>query len=500
VTESTGTPVVNATGVTKRYGATTALDDAGIRIEHGHMHGLVGRNGAGKSTLVSVLTGLQRPDSGVVEFAGQPAPPVSDPDAWRRLVACVYQKSTIIPTLSVAENLFLNRQAGAGRIRWREMRRKSGELLDSFDVKVNPELLAGELTVEQRQLVEIARALSLGARFVILDEPTAQLEARAIERLFDRMRTLRESGVTFLFISHHLQEVFEVCDTVTVFRDAKHVLSTPVARISPPELVAAMTGEDATEDRGRTRKASDSEDIVLSAENLSLDGEFAGVDLRVRTGEVVGVAGVGGSGKVALAETLVGLRAQSSGRVAVAGRPVPPGSVPATLRAGLGFVPQDRHRQGLIPLLSVAENSTLTVTDRLGRSGFINPRRRRAAATAAIAELAIKTDGPDQPVAGLSGGNAQKVVLARALANEPKVLVLISPTVGVDVRSRESLLDKVNDVAGEGTGVLVVSDEAEDLRVCDRVLVLFHGRVHTELVAGWTEQQLVSAMEGMSQS
>ena len=492
-----GTPVVTATGVTKRYGATTALDDAGIVIGPGRMHGLVGRNGAGKSTLVSVLTGLQRPDAGEVRFNGVLAPPVSDRDGWRKLVACVYQKSTIIPTLSVAENLFINRQTAGGPINWRGLRRRARDLLASFEVDVPPELLAGELTVEQRQLVEIARALSLGARFVILDEPTAQLEARAIERLFDRMRALRESGVTFLFISHHLQEVFEVCDMVTVFRDAKHVLTTPVTEITPPELVEAMTGEAVRQAETRTSARAHTGQVVLSTEGLSLDGEYAGVDLTVHGGEVVGVAGVGGSGKVALAETIVGLRGQSSGTVRVAGRKTPPGSVPATLHAGLGFVPQDRHKQGLVPLLTVAENTTLTVTERLGRGGFVSPGRRRQAARTAIAELAIKTDGPDQPVGGLSGGNAQKVVLARALASEPKVLVLISPTVGVDVRSRESLLDKVNEVAGSGTGVLVVSDEADDLRVCDRVVVLFHGRVHTELPAGWTEQQLVSAMEGI---
>jgi simple sugar transport system ATP-binding protein len=490
-------PVVEARGVTKRYGATTALADAGIVIEPGHTHGLVGRNGAGKSTLVAILTGLQRADAGELRFSGEPAPAIADRDGWRRRVACVYQKSTIIPTLSVAENLFLNRQSGAGPIGWRALRRQAGDLLDAYEVAVGPDRLAGDLGVEQRQMVEIARALSLGARFVILDEPTAQLDGRGIERLFDRMRALRENGVTFLFISHHLQEVFAICDTVTVFRDARHVLTEPVADITPNGLVAAMTGESVAAQASYDRPpVPASADVVLAAESLTLDGDFADVDLAVRAGEVVGVTGVGGSGRIPFAETVVGLRRQTSGAVRVAGRRTKPGNVTSALDAGLGFVPQDRHKEGLIPLLSVAENATLTVAS-LGRAGFASPRLRRSLAWRSIDDLAIKTDGPEQPVAGLSGGNAQKVVLARALASEPKALVLISPTVGVDVRSRESLLAVVDRVAQAGTGVLVVSDEIEDLRVCDRVVVLLHGRVHGELPAGWTDAQLVAAMEGI---
>ncbi len=448
---SAGTPLVSASGVTKRYGPTLALNDAGIVIERGQTHALVGRNGAGKSTLVSILTGLNKADAGELRFEGNPPPPLVDREGWQRLVACVYQKSTIIPSLSVAENLFLNRQSTSGPISWRAMRRKAADLLEAYELDVDPKWLAENLSVEQRQLVEIARALSLGARFVILDEPTAQLESKAIERLFGRMRALRESGVTFLFISHHLQEVFDACDVVTVFRDARHVLTRPVKDITPPQLVEAMTGEAAGEQVGNNRQQAGADaDVVLAAHGLNLPGEYTDVDLAVRAGEVVGVAGVGGSGKVALAETLVGLRAAASGTVEIDGKARKPGSVPAALAAGLGFVPQDRHRQGLVPLLSVAENVTLTITDRLGGGGFISPKRRRAVAREAIAELAIKTDGPDQPVTGLSGGNAQKVVLARALASKPKVLVLISPTVGVDVRSRESLLEAVDEAAGRG--------------------------------------------------
>ncbi|WP_422769853.1 sugar ABC transporter ATP-binding protein [Plantactinospora sp. WMMC1484] len=493
-------PAAEARDISKRYGATVALHGAGIAVTPGETHALVGRNGAGKSTLVAILTGLQRPDSGQVRFAGAPAPALADRDAWRQRVACVYQKSTIIPALTVAENLFLNRQAGRGPIGWRGLRRRAADLLAGYGVAVDPAALAGTLTVEQRQLVEIARALSFGARFIILDEPTAQLDAAAIDRLFTRMRELQSAGVTFLFISHHLQEVYEVCQTVTVLRDARHILTRPVETLPREELVAAMTGDaGAVLAAGVDRPAVPADaPVVLDVRGLGLAGYYEGIDLRVRAGELVGLIGSGSSGKVALAETIAGLRRADTGTVTLAGTVPKPGSVPAALAAGLGYLPQDRHREGLVPLLSVAENATLPIADRLGPVGIVAPRRQRAVAERMISAYDIKTDGPHQPVNGLSGGNAQKVVLARALANEPRALVMVSPTAGVDVRSKESLLRAVSQAAAGGTGVLVVSDELDDLRSCDRVLVMFHGRVVREVSRGWADAELVTAVEGVA--
>ncbi|MCP2164774.1 sugar ABC transporter ATP-binding protein [Goodfellowiella coeruleoviolacea] len=492
---------VQAHGITKRYGRTVALNQAKISIVDGQTHGLVGRNGAGKSTLVSILTGLQAPDEGTVAFGGEPAPPLGDRDAWRGRVACVYQKSTIIPALTVAENLFINRQSltGGSLINWGRMRRRAGDLLAEYGVLVDPARPAAELTVEQRQLVEIARALSFGARFIILDEPTAQLDAAAIDRLFARIRALQHAGVTFLFISHHLREVYEICQTVTVFRDARHILTSPVADLSQDRLVDAMTGEAVGLRQVADRPAvPDSAPAVLAVSGLGLADQFTDVDLTVRRGEVVGLAGSASSGKVAVGEAVVGLRRPDTGEVRVAGQLIRPGSVPHALAGGIGFVPEDRHREGLVPLLSVAENGTMTIADRFGRFGAIAPGRRRAAAQRFITDLAVKTDGPDQPVAGLSGGNQQKVVMARALANDPVVLVLINPTAGVDVRSKETLLDVVDQAAASGTAVVIVSDELDDLRPCDRVLVMSHGRVVRTVARGWTDNELVAAIEGMT--
>ncbi|MEW2119890.1 sugar ABC transporter ATP-binding protein [Streptomyces sp. NPDC005474] len=494
-----GPPVVEATGIVKRFGPTVALNGARITIRPGETHALVGRNGAGKSTLVSVLTGLQAPDEGTVTFGGAPAPRPADRDAWRSRVACVYQKSTIIPTLTVAENLFLNRhEHGRSRlITWQGMRRRAQELLATWSVDVDPQTPAGELDVEQRQFVEIARALSFGARFIILDEPTAQLDGAAINRLFDRIRDLQRQGVTFLFISHHLQEVYEICDMVTVFRDARHILTAPVAELPHTELVAAMTGEaagDRREERASSLNAGTT--AALSVSELSGD-TYDGITFQVGAGEIVGLAGAAGSGRTEVAETVVGLRTADGGQIEIAGRRPRPGSVPAALAAGAGFVPQDRHHQGFVPDMSIADNATLSVPHRLGRNGFVNSRTRDRLAEGLIENLAIKTPGPELPVSALSGGNQQKVVMARALADDPRLLVLINPTAGVDVRSKEFLLGKVEETAESGTGVLIASDELDDLRVCDRVLVMFQGRVTSEITRGWHDHDLVAAMEGV---
>ncbi|GAA1029130.1 sugar ABC transporter ATP-binding protein [Virgisporangium ochraceum] len=493
-----GRPVVEAVDITKRFGSTVALAGAGILIRPGETHALVGRNGAGKSTLVSILTGLQAADAGTVEFDGRPAPPLSDRDAWRQRVACVYQKSTIIPELTVGENLFLNRHArGPGRlIRWNSLRRDAERLLAEWSVDVDARSPASDLTVEQRQFVEIARALSFGARFIILDEPTAQLDAAGIARLFERIRGLRAQGVTFLYISHHLQEIYEICDRVTVFRDARHIVTAPVADLGHQEVVAAMTGEDVHLPEAADRQLPAGAPVRLIVEALVTRGG-AELSMVAKAGEVVGLAGGGSSGKTEIGEAIAGLARPVSGRVRVDGRVLRPGSVPDALAAGVGLVPQDRNREGLVPLLSIAENVTMTVPGRIRRRGLLSPRRRDAVARHAITDLAIKAPGPEVPVVDLSGGNQQKVVMARALANDPKLLVLLTPTAGVDVRSKQTLLGVVHDVRRRGTTVLVVSDELDDLRICDRILVMFRGRVVAEKPDGWSDNELVAAMEGV---
>lgn len=501
-TERNGRPLVEASGIVKRYGPTTALQDGQLTVLPGESHALVGRNGAGKSTLVSILTGLQPPDAGTVLFDGESAPALGDRDAWRRKVACVYQKPTVVPELTVAENLFINRQptGRGGLISWRRLRTEAAELLDTWDVHVDPDARTAELKVEDRQMVEIARALSFGARFIVLDEPTAQLDNREIERLFARMRTLQESGVTFLFISHHLQEVYEVCQKVTVLRDARWITTAPVADLPRAALIEAMAGESIADRAERATTPDAAPDagapVLLDVRGLTAQA-YTNIDLTVRKGEVVGFAGSSGSGKIQLAETFAGLHRPTGGTVHLDSAPLPLGDVNAAQRAGVGCVPRDRHEQGLVPGMTVGDNATLTVLDRLGRYGLIGAGRKRDTAQDLIERLDIHAEGPDQPVSDLSGGNAQKVVMARALARDPRLLVLINPTAGVDVKSKESLLARVDSARQDGTTVLVVSDELDDLRRCDRVLVLFHGRVVAEHPAGFGDHELIASIEGV---
>jgi simple sugar transport system ATP-binding protein len=494
---SPATPLVEAQGIVKRYGPTVALADGRLTVLPGESHALVGRNGAGKSTLVSVLTGLQAPDEGTVRFDGEAAPPLTDRDAWRRRVACVYQKPTVVPELTVAENLFINRQPlQRGFISWRRLRAEAADVLDTWDVRVDPEARTADLKVEDRQMVEIARALSFGARFIVLDEPTAQLDNREIERLFARMRSLQESGVTFLFISHHLQEVYEVCQTVTVLRDARWIITAPVAELPRADLVEAMAGESiAAQEHARETVAADSP-VVLDVHGLS-SAVYEDIDLTVRRGEVLGIAGSSASGKIELAESLAGLHTPTGGTARVDGHDLPFGDVRGALRAGVGCVPRDRHEQGLVPGMTIGDNTTMSVMDRLGRFGFVGTERRRGFAGELIERLDIHTEGPEQSVSDLSGGNAQKVVMARALASDPRLLVLINPTAGVDVKSKESLLARMDSAREDGTAVLVVSDELDDLRRCDRVLVLFHGRIVAEHPAGWRDHELIASIEGV---
>ncbi|MFI7014067.1 sugar ABC transporter ATP-binding protein [Streptomyces sp. NPDC050164] len=491
------TPLAEARGIVKRYGPTTALADGQLTVLPGESHALVGRNGAGKSTLVRILTGLEAPDEGTVRFDGDPAPPLTDRDAWRRKVACVYQHPTVVPELTVAENLFINRQPlRRGFISWRHLKTEAARLLDTWDVRVDPDARTADLKVEDRQMVEIARALSFGARFIILDEPTAQLDNREIERLFTRMRALKDSGVTFLFISHHLQEVYEVCQAVTVLRDARWITTAPVADLPRQALVEAMAGETIAEQAERRRTLGDAGPVLLDVRGLTSPA-YENVDLTVRRGEVVGLAGSSASGKIELAESVTGLHTPTSGTARIDGAPLPFGDVQAALKAGVGFVPRDRHDEGLVFGMSIGDNATLSVLDRLGRFGFVGTDRKRGVATALIERLDIHAEGPDQPVSDLSGGNAQKVVMARALASDPRLLVLVNPTAGVDVKSKESLLARVDSAREDGTAVLVVSDELDDLRRCDRVLVLFHGRVVAEHPAGWRDHELIASIEGV---
>jgi simple sugar transport system ATP-binding protein len=525
-----GIPAVEAAGIHKRFGSTYALRGVDLSLLPGHCLGLVGRNGAGKSTLVSILSGILSPDAGQVRFDGQPAP--SDTTGWSGRIATVFQHSMVVPTLTVAENVFLGSQPGrAGFVDWRAMRARTRSVLAEWGFDINASAPCSSLTVEQRQIVEIVRALAAGARCLLLDEPTAALERGAVQRLFERIRQLRESGVAVLYISHHLEEVFEICTEAAVLRDGELVLSAPLAGLSKDDLVTAMVGQihyserpsatpgpapvsppEATSEAaavpavpsGQHASAAShaSHAAALTVSDITLDSpgtSLRGVSLVVRPGERVGVTGLRGSGATTLARVVAGAVAPDAGTVLLGDRVLRPGNRADALRAGVGYIPEDRQADGFVPLLGVAENITMAVVDRLARFGLVLPRRREARAAPLARRLSLVSAGLGQPVGELSGGNQQKVTVARALARDPKLIVAITPTRGVDVASKELLLGELDRATlAVGASLLLATDELDDLVICDRVVVLVRGEIFTEFTnPPFDRERLIAATEGM---
>jgi simple sugar transport system ATP-binding protein len=499
--------LVEMSGVDKRFGSTLALSGVDLSLHPGQCLGLVGRNGAGKSTVVSILSGVETPDAGAVRFGGGPAPRVGDVTRWREWIATVFQHSMVVPELSVAENVFLG--ATDRFVSWRDMRATTREIMRDWGYDIKAEALCRDLTVEQRQIVEIARALRRGAKCVLLDEPTAALEREAVRRLFARVRQLTSSGVAVLYISHHLEEVFEICDDVCVLRDGKRVLTSPIPQLSKDDLIAAMVGSTAgvaaavpggTTTEPATRNGSQP---ILQVVNLTADsarGRVAGVSLQVGRGEVVGVTGLLSAGVATVGRVIAGAEGHDGGQVRLRGQLIPAGQRTAALRAGIGYIPEDRRAEGFVAQLGVAENVTMAITDKLAdRLGLLRPARRAAAAAPVTSALSLVSSGPGQPVSELSGGNQQKVTVARTLAHEPGVIVAITPTRGVDVASKALLLESLAGVARrDGAGVLLCSDELSDLVICDRVIVLVRGEVFTEFTEPpFDRDQLIVATEGI---
>jgi simple sugar transport system ATP-binding protein len=383
------------------------------------------------------------------------------------------------------------------------MRTQARQVMLEWGFDLDIDRRAGELTVEQRQVVEIARALSVGARFLILDEPTASLEKAAIERLFESIRRLKSSNVGILYISHHLEEIYEVCERVTVLRDGQHILSSPVSEIKQDRLIEAMVGDahkKATEVAAPLHNI-ESAQARLEISHLSVRatlGPVYDVSFTVNQGECVGLVGLQGSGSATIADTIVGLVKPAAGEIRLDGKALPTGRVDETLKQGVAYVPEDRHARGFIPTLGVGENLTLSILDRLSSWGIVGRAGRNHIAYGLIEQLGIVTSGLNQQVGQLSGGNQQKVVVGRALARQPSAMIVISPTVGVDVAAKETLLNEIEAACKSGTAVLLVSDDLDDLRICTRLLVMVKGRLVKEYhQAPWDRHELIAAIEGL---
>jgi simple sugar transport system ATP-binding protein len=488
--------------VSKSFGPTRALSDVSFTIEHGESRALVGKNGAGKSTIMSILTGLVAPDSGSVRVPG------TDGRNDFASVGCVYQRSTLVPAATAAENIALNRYpTSLSLIRWKSVRQSAIDALEDWGCAHVADTPVEELDPLERKIVEICRVLASGPRVLLLDEPTAGLDRPAVRRLFDNITKARERGVSIIFVSHHLHEVFEVCDSVTVLRDGKVVLTDKLASLGIPDLVEAMVGESAARAASEVRAhveastARDDELPVLSGTGINVEGRLHDVAIELRPGECVGLTGIDGAGHMQLAEVLTGQLAPSTGSVQIDGAPLDLGSIPAAIAAGIGFTPEDRHIAGYIPALSVAENATLGIVRSFAnRLRLIDFRKRDRAYQSLADEWAIKAHSSAQAVEELSGGNQQKVVLARSVAADPRVLVLINPTAGVDVEAKSSIYSTLDALKAKGQSVLVVTSDDGDLEICDRVLVMFEGEIITELRPPFSEVHLAAAVQGERQT
>jgi simple sugar transport system ATP-binding protein len=489
--------------VHKAFGPTKALNGATFHVRRGESHALLGRNGAGKSTLISVLTGLVVPDTGLVELRGDDSGPVEAPGSDS--IACVYQKSTLVPGLTAAENISLGAYPtkSLGAVDWRAMRERGSGLLDEWGFARIIDRRVEDLEPLERKVVEVCRAMSRGPRILLLDEPTAGLDDGACNELFDQINQARARGVTVVYVSHHLDEIFKVCDAVTILRDGRDVEHTVIGDTSVEQIVSVLAGDGAGKVAEEVAELSTTDldrqhgDVALQAHEISVGDSIQAFDLEIRAGESVGLTGLDGAGHIQAAQALVGQLKTSTGTIDVNGHAVRPGSIRSAIDAGIGFVPEDRHHSGFAPELSVEENATMTVLDKIrNAAGFVSKTSRRKRYNTLSQTWTIKASSPGQAVQERSGGNQQKVVLARALASDPKVLILIHPTAGVDVTAKESIYRSLRKLQRDGCAVLVVSSDDDDLEICDRVLVMFKGQLHTELPHPWTERDLVAAVQG----
>ncbi|MFI9615034.1 sugar ABC transporter ATP-binding protein [Streptomyces sp. NPDC052023] len=496
-------PLLSMSGITKSFPGVRALDGVDLDVQAGEVHCLLGQNGAGKSTLIKVLAGAHQPDTGTIRWRGEDVTLRSPIAAMRLGIATIYQELDLVEHLSVAENVHLGHEPTAAGfvVRRRTAGASTAQLLKRLGhPEIDPARLVGELPAAQQQIVSMARALSHDVRLIVMDEPSAALDPDEVDNLFRIVGDLTADGVAVVYISHRLEEIRRIGDRVTVLKDGRAVAGGLPAKSTPTrEVVALMTGRN-VEYVFPERPASPGRgEPLLEVRGLARNGEFEPFDLTVRPGEIVGLAGLVGSGRSEILETIYGARKPTAGHVLVGGRQLKPGSVRAAVRAGLGLAPEERKAQALLMLESVTRNVSVSSMSRFSRGGWIDRGAELGAARAATRELSLRPDNPSVPIRTLSGGNQQKAVLARWLLRGCRVLLLDEPTRGVDVGARAELYAVVRRLADEGLAVLLVSSEVpEVLGLADRVLVLREGRVvHTAPARELDEHRVLDlVMEG----
>ncbi|UOE46174.1 sugar ABC transporter ATP-binding protein [Agromyces larvae] len=468
--------------VAKSFGSVVALRSGSLRLESGSIHALVGENGAGKSTLVKIIAGLYRRDSGDLRLRGEEVDFTSTAQSKAAGIAVIYQEPTLFPDLSVTENIFMGRQPTGrfGRIDRKAMRTEAEALFARLGVAIDPDRPAEGLSIADQQVIEIAKAVSLDARVLIMDEPTAALSGVEVDRLFAVARSLRDEGRALLFISHRFDEIFALCDVVTVMRDGAYIATTPIADTTVDDLVRQMVGRDVTELFPKT--PAEIGEPLLEVEGLTRTGVFHDISFRIRAGEIVALAGLVGAGRSEVARAVFGVDPYESGSVRIGGRALAKQRPDAAIRAGLALVPEDRRKQGLVLESSVARNMSLVIRNQLAKAGLISSAAENSAAKVWASRLEVKANALDTVAGTLSGGNQQKVVLGKWLATEPTVLIIDEPTRGIDVGTKAEVHRLLSELAGKGMGILMISSELpEVLGMADRVLVMREGRITAEI-------------------
>ncbi|WP_328890441.1 sugar ABC transporter ATP-binding protein [Streptomyces sp. NBC_00316] len=507
-TEATAPPsadtVLEARSVTKRFPGVVALDDVSFSLRAGETHALVGENGAGKSTLIKVLTGVYRPDEGELRMSGRQVTFARPFEAQQAGISTIYQEVNLVPLMSVARNIFLGREPKNrfGLIDFARMHRDAAALLDGFGVRVEPRRPLHTLGVGTQQMVALARAVSVNARVVVMDEPTSSLEPREVETLFRVIGNLRDQGIAVLYVSHRMDELYRICDRVTVLRDGRHIHTGDLAALDRMQLVSMMLGRDLAEVRrnGTTGFAAEGHDAartpVLTAEGLSRNHQLHNISLSLYAGEVLGLGGLLGSGRSETAKALAGALSLDAGELTVGGRRLRRLTPAGAIRAGISLLPEDRKAEGIVPGLSVRENIVLAAMPRLSRAGVVSRAKQDRIVDIFMKRLRIKAASPEQKVGELSGGNQQKVLLARWLCLEPKVLLLDEPTRGIDVGAKAEVQSLIDDLAREGLAVLLISSDIEELiEGADRIVVLRGGSVAGELTGDEVgESQLLEVL------
>lgn len=468
-----------AKDICKSFPGVVALQDARFALSRGSVHALMGENGAGKSTFMKILAGIYVPDSGEILVRGAPARFRSPLDALRSGIAMIHQELNLMPFMTVAENIWIRREPlnRFGFVDHRAMRAGTRDLLERLNIDLNPDAEVRTLSVAGRQMVEIAKAVSYDSDILIMDEPTSALTEREVAHLFDIVRGLRSRGVGIVYITHKMNELHEIADGVSVFRDGRFVASHPAREVTRDEIIRMMVGRDVTQMFPKEEVPIG--DVVLSVEDLTLEGVFSGVSFEVRAGEILGVAGLVGSGRSNVAETIFGVTPATSGRIAIRGQTVAIRSPSEAIRNGIGFLTEDRKESGCLIVLDILENMQIAVLrgDYVS-SGLVRSGRVRAACEDMSRRLRVKTPSLSQKIGNLSGGNQQKVLIGRWLLTEPRILILDEPTKGVDVGAKAEIHRMVTELARAGVAVIMISSEMpEVLGMSDRVMVMHEGRV-----------------------